>query len=161
MEEKHQVQTNEEALVAGEAQRSEDRLPMDGEGKNAFPVVSVVYVFLVGLGIVTGFLLSRTHAGLLALPGGKPTYVNTGKVAGITDEKTFKDSAEGVLEKGGLDGEGTHKLIRDGGPSQTAYLNSSSVDLDIYIGKRVKVWGETFAAQKASWLMDVGKIEVQ
>ena len=86
--------------------------------------------------------------------------IKTGNVEGISDTKTFKDSAEGMLEKGGINGEGTHKLLREGGPSQTAYLVSSVVDLDAYAGKKVKVWGETFAAQKAAWLMDVGKIEV-
>jgi hypothetical protein len=50
--------------------------------------------------------------------------------------------------------------VREGGPSQTAYLVSSVIDLDSYAGKKVKVWGETFAAKKVSWLMDVGKIEI-
>jgi hypothetical protein len=85
---------------------------------------------------------------------------SSGKKAGVEDAKSFRDSAEGVIEAGGTNGEGTHKLVRDGGPSQTAYLISSVVDLDSYVGKKVKVWGETMGAQKVSWLMDVGKIEV-
>ncbi|MCX6791832.1 MAG: hypothetical protein NT149_02235, partial [Candidatus Gottesmanbacteria bacterium] len=78
-----------------------------------------------------------------------------------TDTTTFKDSAIGVIEKDGTDGEGTHQLIRDGGPSQTVTLMSSVVDLDQYVGKKVKIYGQTLAAQKAAWLMDVGRVELQ
>lgn len=117
-----------------------------------------VYVALILLGVGTGYLLSRGGAGGVTTT---PSTVNTGKVVGSTDTKTFKDSAVGVIEKGGSDGEGTHALIREGGPSQTAYLMSSVVDLDQYVGKKVKVWGQTMAAKKVSWLMDVGKIELQ
>lgn len=121
-------------------------------------VVIGVYVLLVALGVGTGYLLSQNA------PLGSQSSVkveNSAKVAGVTDTKTFKDSAVGTIEKGGIDGEGTHKLIREGGPSQTAYLMSSVVDLDQYVGKKVKVWGQTMQAVKASWLMDVGKVEVQ
>lgn len=124
-------------------------------------VAVMVYVILVLLGIGTGYLLSRNTK----LAGGavgetQGGMIKTEKIEGLADTKTFKDSAEGTIEKGGINGEGTHKLIREGGPSQTAYLVSSVVDLDAYVGKKVKIWGETFAAQKAAWLMDVGKIEV-
>ena len=61
------------------------------------------------------------------------------------------------MEKGGIDGEGTYKL-RDGGPSQTAYLAICHFDLDTYVGKKVKVWGRDVRRKKASWLMDVGKV---
>ncbi len=64
------------------------------------------------------------------------------------------------MEKGGLEGEGSHKLIRPGGDDQTVYLTSSIVDLDKFAGHKVKVWGETFSSQKAGWLMDVGKLKV-
>lgn len=119
-----------------------------------------VFVVLVLLGVGTGYLLSRSTK-LTSESGGETgAMIKTEKVEGIADTKTFKDSAEGTMEKGGINGEGTHKLLREGGPSQTAYLVSSVIDLDTYVGKKVKVWGETFAAQKAAWLMDVGKIEV-
>jgi hypothetical protein len=81
-------------------------------------------------------------------------------VVGVEDTETFKDTAEGKLEKGGLNGEGSHHLVRPGGESQTVYLTSSIVDLDKFVGSKVKIWGETFAAQKAGWLMDVGRLEV-
>ena len=59
----------------------------------------------------------------------------------VKDAQTFKDSAEGMLDAGGFNGEGTHTLVRDGGPSQTAYLMSSVVDLDQFVGKKSKsIW---------------------
>lgn len=121
-------------------------------------IVIGVYAVLVLLGIGTGYLLSHSN---IAGVGVKPSMVKTDKVAGSTDTKTFKDSAVGVIQKDGTDGEGTHQLIRDGGPSQTVTLMSSVVDLDQYAGKKVKVYGQTMAAQKAAWLMDVGRIELQ
>jgi hypothetical protein len=121
-------------------------------------IIVGVYVVLVLLGIGTGYLLS--HSNITGV-GVKPGIVNTAKVSGSTDTTTFKDSATGVIQKGGTDGEGTHQLIRDGGPSQTVTLMSSVVDLDQYVGKKVKVFGQTMAAQKAAWLMDVGRVELQ
>jgi len=50
--------------------------------------------------------------------------------------------------------------LRPGGESQTAYLTSSVLDLDEYVGKKVKVFGETFGSSQVGWLMDVGKVEV-
>jgi hypothetical protein len=81
------------------------------------------------------------------------------KTAGIVDKKTFKDSAEGTLKEGGIDGEGNFHLERPGGESQNVYLTSTTVDLSSYIGKKVKVWGQTFEAQAAGWFMDVGLVE--
>jgi len=118
-----------------------------------------LYVLLILMGVGTGYLLSGRRVGVVGLFG-KPTRIETDTTVGISDTATFKDSAEGVIEAGGLDGEGTHKLVREGGPSQTAYLISSVVDLDKYIGKKVKVYGQTVAGDKAAWLMDVGKIEL-
>ncbi len=122
-------------------------------------IMMVVYVVVVLLGAGTGYLLA-SRQGVTGMIGGKPEIIKTDKVVGSTDTKTFKDSAEGTIEAGGLDGEGSHKLIREGGPSQTAYLVSSVVDMDEYVGKKVRVWGQTMDAKKASWLMDVGKIEL-
>ena len=137
--------------------------PIQAEGEiqmktKSTRIVIGVYVLLVLLGIGTGYLLS--HSTITGV-GVKPGIVNTGKVSGSTDTTTFKDSAVGVLQKDGTDGEGTHQLIRDGGPSQTVTLMSSVVDLDQYVGKKVKVYGQTLAAQKAAWLMDVGRVELQ
>lgn len=118
-----------------------------------------VYVLLVGFGVGTGYLLASPAAADDSTSG---TVVTSGqKAAGVEDTSAFKDTAVGVIEKGGMKGEGTHQLIRDGGPSQTAYMISSVVDLDQFVGKKVKIWGETVAAKKVSWLMDVGRVELQ
>jgi len=114
-------------------------------------------------GVVTGWLLSGKKASLgsplegsVVAPGGKSGT----EEAGIADESTFSDSAEGLLEEGGVSGEGTHHLVREGGVSQTVYLTSTVIDLESFAGKKVKVWGQTISAKKAGWLMDVGKIRV-
>lgn len=86
--------------------------------------------------------------------------VDTDREKGIEDPGVFRDTAEGVLREGGIEGEGTHHLEREGGPSKTAYLTSSTVDLDEFVGKKIMVWGETFNAQHAGWLMDVGKVRL-
>lgn len=119
-----------------------------------------VYIVLILLGVGTGYLLA-SQRGTVSNPfASNTTVINTDKVVGSTDVTTFKDSAEGVIEAGGMGAEGSHKLVREGGPSQTAYLVSSIVDLDEYVGKKVRIWGQTMAAKKVSWLMDVGKIEL-
>lgn len=120
-----------------------------------------IIAVVVALGTLTGYLLSNTGA-LGGLPAtGKNTMIKTDKIVGSTDTATFKDKAEGKLEKGGIEGEGSHKLIRDPKrPDQTVYLTSSVVDLNQFIGKKVRVWGQTYTAQKAGWLMDVGKVEI-
>ncbi len=87
--------------------------------------------------------------------------VKNGDVFGSANAETFKDSAEGTLQAGGINGEGSHQLLREGGESQTVYLTSSVTDLDKLVGMKVKVWGETFKAQQAGWLMDVGRVQVQ
>ncbi|MDO8451484.1 MAG: hypothetical protein Q7S76_01310 [bacterium] len=131
------------------------------EVKASRTIITAVYVILVVFGIVTGYLLSQSKISSGSVSGKKPTRIETDTVVGISDTATFKDSAEGIIEKGGLEQEGSHKLLREGGPSQTAYLISSVVDLDLYVGKKVKVWGQTIAAKQAAWLMDVGKIELE
>ena len=124
--------------------------------------VTVIFILLVAFGIGTGFLLARSGKSTASKGATTTTVSSNGKTAiGSTDSTTFKDSAEGTLQKGGISGDGTHNLVRDGGPSQTVYLISSVVDLDQFIGKKVKVWGQTIAAQKAAWLMDVGKVEIE
>ncbi len=120
----------------------------------------IIVAVIVGLGTATGYFLSNIKDGkTLISEEGLHKVVKTEKTVGSTDTKTFRDKAEGILQKGGIDGEGTHKLIRPGGESQNVYLTSSVINLDDYVGKKVRVWGETFTAQKAGWLMDVGKIE--
>lgn len=83
-----------------------------------------------------------------------------GTVFGSDDEKLFPNDAEGVLKVGGVNGEGTHHLERPGGESQNVYLTSSVIDLSELQGRTVKVWGKTYEAQTAGWLMDVGRAQI-
>lgn len=134
---------------------------LDSKTDNTFTPAkffSYLAIFVIS-GLILGFLFSFTkNAVTKESPGAKKTKVE--KTAGIADKKTFKDKAEGVLEEGGLDGEGNFHLERPGGESQNVYLTSTTVDLSQYIGKKIRVWGETFNAEKAGWLMDVGLVEV-
>lgn len=109
------------------------------------------------VGAIIGFGFSRFNKKATKSDNSKVTS----KSAGIVDKKTFKDSAEGILREGGIDGEGNFHLERPGGESQNAYLTSTTVDLSNYIGKKIKVWGQTFSGQKAGWLMDVGLVEIE
>lgn len=125
---------------------------------------SRVYIILgvvLVLGLLSGFLLSRNKTSVT--PGtknGNVASVQKGTIVGSDDLKTFKDQTEGILKKGGTDGEGAFHLVRPGGESQNVYLTSSIVDLSTFLDRKVKVWGETQKAQVAGWLMDVGRVEV-
>lgn len=122
-------------------------------------VLTIFGVLIVG--IFFGFLISRfTKNAKTTANGNQTNNSDVQKTAGIVDKKTFKDSVEGILKEGGIEGEGNFHLERPGGTSQNAYLTSSTVDLTPYVGKKVKVWGQTFKGQKAGWLMDVGLVEV-
>ncbi len=139
--------------------------------KQTRTLTAVLLVVALAAGIGTGYGGYKLQA---SSGGGRKSTVTTssdiqqvagssvqvGDVFGVQDEATFKDSAQGYLEIGGLDGEGSHKLLREGGESQTVYLTSSVTDLDKFDGIIVKVWGETFKGQKAGWLMDVGRVEI-
>jgi len=87
------------------------------------------------------------------------SQVEAGKLYGNLD-KAFKDTATGTIEKGSINGEGTHILNRAGGASQRASLTSSVIDLDLFVGKKVEVKGETNSSTKTSWLLDVGTIKI-
>ena len=122
-----------------------------------------IITVLVLAGTATGWLLSGNKTKLGSPLGGSivaPGAKSGTEEAGLADESTFKDSAEGLLEEGGVNGEGTHHLVREGGISQTVYLTSTVIDLESFVGKKVIVWGQTITAKKAGWLMDVGKIRV-
>jgi len=138
-------------------------LENDNEEKNKEEKISFFHFFsYLGLaiffGILAGFLLTKISFKISPKQTAKTTKEK--KTAGILNKKIFKDKAEGILKEGGIDGEGNFHLEREGGPSQNVYLTSSTVDLSLYVGKKVRVFGETFAGQKAGWLMDVGFIEI-
>ncbi|HZE87545.1 MAG TPA: hypothetical protein VE090_05075 [Methylomirabilota bacterium] len=128
--------------------------------KSSSRKVFMIFVLLVVLGIGSGFLFAKyTKAtGNQIIPSIGPSM--KGKTFGTNDTQTFKDTAEGKLASGGVNGEGQYHLVRPGGDSQNVYLTSSFVDLSQFVGKKIKVWGETQKAQTAGWLMDVGRVEV-
>ena len=123
----------------------------------------IFLVIIVLLGVGTGFMLSRytVQTGKSIVPGISMSNVQKGKTYGSNDTTTFKDTAEGTLKEGGIEGEGQFHLERPGGESQNVYMTSSLVDLSQFLGHKVKVWGQTQKAQKAGWLMDVGRVEVE
>lgn len=129
----------------------------DENTKEKFSPLQFIFILIIAvtLGGLTGFGISKLK---------KTEKIDTKQKAeqaiGIVDKKTFKDSAEGILKEGGIDGEGNFHLERPGGVSQNVYLTSSTVDLSEYIGKKVRVWGATFKGEKAGWLMDVGLVEI-
>ena len=130
-------------------------------GKNASLVFATFVVILAG--VATGWFLSGQ-----SLAGDRiKDDVETSKgvevsenEAGLEDESNLPDTAEGILVIGGIEGEGTYHLDRGTGESKYVYLTSTVIDLQSFVGKKVKVWGETLSGLQAGWLMDVGKIKV-
>lgn len=129
-------------------------------------------VLLLGIGVivvgaVAGYYLttlqgaSSTSMSATSGSTASKSSIQKGVIYGSNDTVTFKDTAEGVMTAGGINGEGQFHLVRPGGDSQNVYMTSSLVDLSLFIGKKVKVWGQTQKAQSAGWLMDVGRVEVE
>jgi hypothetical protein len=157
--EKGEVDSKEKEIVRLLDKKSKSRF-----GKYT-KLVSVLMVLALGLGsgfliaqltIATGVVDKKVEVRELS----SDDEITKGLVVGADDKSQFPDEAEGVLVEGGIDGEGTHYLERPGGISQNVYLTSSNVDLQKFVGRKVKVDGKTFAAEKAGWLMDVGQLEV-
>lgn len=132
-------------------------------------ILIALSIIAIVAGIGTGFGLNKlTAKGEVVSTGPKSSDLQqvaddnlaVGDTFGIRDDDTFKDSAEGYLIDAEIDDEGSHKLLRPGGVSQTVFLTSSSTDLDKFIGMEIKIKGETFKGQKVGWLMDVGQVEV-
>ena len=125
-------------------------------------LISLFVVVLLGVG--TGYLLAGSSDSRSTSTSDDPTVekysVSRGETFGSDDTEAFPDTAEGELKEGGINGEGAYHLVRPGGESQNVYLTSSVVDLSQLVGREIKVWGKTQAAQEAGWLMDVGKVEV-
>jgi hypothetical protein len=134
---------------------SETRVQVTGVKANP-----VIFIIIILAGVVFGYFMSTLKPQTSGSVVGGSDIIQTKEEVGSTNTTTFRDTATGTIEAGGSNGEGTHKLIRDGGPSQTVYLVSSIVDLDQYVGQKVEVWGETIRAQKVGWLMDVGRLKL-
>lgn len=157
--EKEEIDSKEKGIIR----------PMDKKNKEKFgkytKLVSVLMVLVLGLG--SGFLIAQLSIATGVVDKkvevrelSSEDEITKGLVVGADDKSQFPDEAEGVLVEGGIDGEGTHHLERPGGPSQNVYLTSSNVDLQKFVGRKVKVDGKTFEAEKAGWLMDVGQLKV-
>lgn len=142
---------------------------INSQPKMSKPIISIIVaVLIVSSGSFTGYALSRligpsktsSPVGGIDTSTGEIVQgeISAGDVLGSGQKNG--DSAEGVLQIGGINGEGSHRILRPRGPSQTVYLTSSVVDLNQLDGHKVKVWGDTFAAQSAGWLMDVVTLEV-
>jgi len=137
------------------------------KSKSLIPII-IIFIIIAFAGFYSGAWLKAKRSGAVVSPELSgiqavvpETGVKVGDIFGSADEKIFKDSAIGVLDKGGFNGEGTHKLVRTGGVSQTVYLTSSTIDLDSLVGHQVTIWGVTFKGQKVGWLMDVGRAKVE
>jgi hypothetical protein len=151
--------------------KSEEKLESTEVMKNKKPskILVALSILAIMAGVGTGFGIHKLTAKGEPVSTGPADsdlqqvageVVQVGDIFGIKDDETFKDSAEGYLIEAEIDDEGSHKLLRPGGESQTVYLTSSSTDLDKFQGMEIKVKGETFKGQKAGWLMDVGQVEV-
>lgn len=131
-----------------------------------------IYPLIIVIAVIAGFGISRlfpsqsedisqqdslvTNQAAQVVEGQE---VKAGVLYGNTS-KTFADSATGIIKSGGVKGEGTHTLDREGGADQDAALTSSIIDLDLFVDKKVEVKGETNASNKAGWLLDVGSIKI-
>lgn len=133
---------------------------MQSTKKNVFPfILGAFLVVLVGVGtawILSSRIVNKSSGSDKAAPG----VSVTSKEAGKLDPNIKYDTASGVLQEGGINGEGTYHLVREGGASKYVYLTSSMIDLSLFVNKKVDIWGETLASKKAGWLMDVAKIRV-
>jgi len=156
------VQKSSVKTSAGSGPVMQSMLPIKKgvSGGKVLMVLLIMILLGVGLGYGASFFSAKTGASLVpsALNPNAPVQ---GKTYGNGDPSVFKDTAEGVLKTGGIDGDGQYHLVRPGGDSQNVYLTSSTLDLSQFINQKIKVWGQTQAAQHAGWLMDVGKVLVE
>ncbi|KKR44378.1 MAG: hypothetical protein UU51_C0006G0018 [Microgenomates group bacterium GW2011_GWC1_41_20] len=135
---------------------------MQSARKSVLPLV--IGAFLVVLaGVVTAWMLSANVFGGSGNSGkGAPGVKVTSTEAGKLDPDVKYDAATGVLTEGGINGEGTYRLARNGGgSSKDVALTSSTIDLGEFLNKKVDIWGETISSTRpGGWLMDVAKIKV-
>jgi len=135
----------------------------------------ILFFIIIVLAITSGFWLSRflplNDSGTdISTPDAQKNIASTENISNAADlivgqyygdtGKTFTDDAVGTIVKGGINGEGTHTLQREGGKTQNAALTSSTVDLDLFVDKKVEIQGETNSSTKAGWFLDVGVIKI-
>lgn len=154
---------------------SSNPVPSSNPPQKSSPLLSLTAIVLcLVLALAVGFWSSRLFPfskssskpvislGEQAISTDKITNksdIQVGKLYGDT-ATSFKDSATGTIEKGSINGVGTHILNREGGVTQRASLTSSVVDLDLFVGRKVEVKGETNASKQTAWLLDVGSVKV-
>lgn len=117
-------------------------------------VLALVVSLLAGVASGFYFVKNGNNSNKIASTLGQPPK------AASQDTQTFRDFAEGTIKPKSSTShytEGTHLLERDN--AVPVALTSSVVDLSLYEGKKVKVYGETQKALSEGWLMDVGKVE--
>lgn len=128
--------------------------------KSVFPFIAGAFLVVLA-GVVTAWVLSMNVFGEGGLQKAAPGVKVTSKEAGRLDPDVKYDVATGVLKEGGINGEGTYHLARNGGgSSKDVALTSSLVDLSLFVDKKVDIWGETISSTRpGGWLMDVAKIQ--
>src|SRR3989344_2437175 len=120
----------------------------------------LIAIAIMAAGVFTGYIFAQGTRTTINTKATTQTGTQTSKkTIGIKCEQKG-EIPEGMLREGGIEDEGTHHLERDGGPARNVYITSSVVPLDEYVGKKVRVCGETVDAEKAGWLMDVVQLEV-
>ena len=135
----------------------------DSTSKSPIFSMKVIIILIIAaiFGVGTGYAIAGGGEKPISGEDVKSkSQIEKGEKYGASNASAFKDEAEGVLKEGGLDGEGEYHLERPGGESQHVYVTSSTVDLSLFLDRKIKVRGQTFEAQKAGWLMDVGQVEV-
>jgi len=135
----------------------------------------ILFSIVIVLAIASGFWLSRflplnNSDNNISTPNTQKNVASTENISNAADlvigqsygdtGKSFTDTATGTIVKDGINGEGTHTLQREGGKTQNAALTSSTVDLDLFVGKKVEIKGETNSSKKAGWFLDVGIIKI-
>lgn len=150
-----------ETEVKKEQQTRSDRQKSEANPKKWSNILLTVMVVVFAI-ILGRFAAQLTAKGQSDLPAVTYTQeAGSAKSYGQKNTKLCPDQAEGTIKPGGIDGEGTHHLVRKGGKDQYVYLTSSTVDLSLVENKKVAVWGKTYAAKTAGWLMDICYLEVK
>ncbi|HWA52081.1 MAG TPA: hypothetical protein VG895_03445 [Patescibacteria group bacterium] len=132
------------------------------KSSNIMPMMIGGAIIIIIVGLAVGFLVSKKNA-KTPNPNTKNSSVTVSPTeAGITDVSKYDSNKmpTGILMTGGIKGEGTYHLDSGNGPQHMVYLNSITVDMSQFVGKKVKVWGDTLSAHYAPWLMDVVRIQV-
>jgi hypothetical protein len=153
---------NEARQDPSPSQKVLKEFPKDKVSEGTLPLI-LGSLFVVLAGVLTGWFMSGPSATTTEAEVSQKqedAVKISANEAGVEDTSDFPDEVEGKLNEGGINGVGTYHLERPGGPSQNVYLTSTVIDLSSFVGKNVKVWGQTLSATKAGWLMDVGKIKV-